>query len=220
VVAGGGPAGLECARRLAERGHQVELWEASDRLGGRLALAEQADPDLEGLLTWLIGGAEDAGVVLRTSSPVTAPVDADVLVWAAGGDWSSGDDLGLDDLRGWLRGERPLEGPVVVHGSGKAAVSIAVRARSEGHSVTLVPDGAVLAPELGLPGRFRLVAAADEAGVVVASEGDPAPTVVRIGRGPGSVPPSHPEVHVIGDAEGTGGLAAAFAAAARVATAI
>ena len=36
VVAGGGPAGLECARRLAERGHTVELWEAL-RSPGRAA---------------------------------------------------------------------------------------------------------------------------------------------------------------------------------------
>ena len=48
-----------------------------------------------------------------------------------------------------------------MRGSGKAAVSIALHAREDGHDVTLVPDGPVLAPELGLPGRFRLVAAAE-----------------------------------------------------------
>jgi 2,4-dienoyl-CoA reductase-like NADH-dependent reductase (Old Yellow Enzyme family) len=220
VVAGGGPAGLECARRLAERGHRVELWEASDRLGGRLALAEQADADLDGLLAWLIGGAEDAGVVIRTRAPVAAPVDADVLVWATGGDWSGGGDAGLDDLRPWLGGEGPLVGPVVVHGSSKAALSIAVRARADGHAVTLVPDGPVLAPELGLPGRFRLVAAAERAGVVVATGAGSAATVVRIRRGPGAAPPLQAELHVIGDADGAGGLTAAFAAAARVAAAV
>lgn len=220
VVAGGGPAGLECARRLAERGHRVELWEASDRLGGRLALAEQADADLAGLLAWLVGGAEDAGVVLRTGAPVTGAVDADVLVWATGAAWPGGADLGLDDVQSWLEGDAQLADPVVVHGSSKAAVSVALRARTESHTVTLVPDAPVLAPELGLPGRFRLVAALEQAGVVVAAEAVPAPTVVRIARGPGIAPPPHPEVHVIGDAEGTGGLAAAFLAAARVAAAI
>ena len=87
VVAGGGPAGLECARRLAERGHTVELHEASDQLGGRLRLAEAADPDLAGLLDWLVGAAEDAGVTIHLGSPVVEPPDADVLVWAVGAPW-------------------------------------------------------------------------------------------------------------------------------------
>lgn len=39
VVVGGGPAGLEAARVAALRGHQVVLFEASDRLGGQLHLA-------------------------------------------------------------------------------------------------------------------------------------------------------------------------------------
>ena len=168
LVAGGGPAGLECARRLAERGHVVELWEAGDRLGGRLALAERADPDLAGLLAWLIGGAEDAGVRVHLDQAVTRGVDADVLVWAVGSSWPSGGDLGVDDLRPWLDGSGSLGDPVEVHGSGTAAVSVALRARREGHDVTLVPNDPVLAPELGLPGRFRLVAAAEAAGVSIA----------------------------------------------------
>ena len=219
LVAGGGPAGLECARRLAERGHRVELWEAGDRLGGRLAMAEQADPDLAGLLAWLVGGAEDAGVTIHLNRAVGDDVDADVLVWATGGTWT-----GLDDLRDWLDGTASVASPLTVRGSSKAAVSIALRARADGVAVTLVPDDPVLAPELGLPGRFRLVAAAEQAGVVVRADPDTATTDATtdatISRSPCPSPPSHPEVHIIGDADGPGGLASAFASAARVAALI
>ena len=103
--------GSSAPRRLAERGHHVELWEASDRLGGRLALAEQADPDLAGLLAWLVGRRRGR----RRGDPhwtrrSTGAVDADVLVWAVGatGRWRS---LGVDDLRGWLDGTEPLGEP-------------------------------------------------------------------------------------------------------------
>jgi 2,4-dienoyl-CoA reductase-like NADH-dependent reductase (Old Yellow Enzyme family) len=212
VVAGGGPAGLECARRLAERGHEVELHEASDRLGGRLVLAEAADPDLDGLLAWLVGAAEDAGVRVHLGSPIVDPPDADVLVWAVGAPWPD-----LDDLEPWLLDGEPLASPVTIEGSGKAAVSLALHARSQGLDTALVPDGGVLAPELGLPGRFRLVAAAELAGVVIGSSPPASATVVHLGRGLGPPPPDHRAVHVIGDATGTAGLAAALRAAAEVA---
>ncbi len=39
LVVGGGPGGLEAARVARLRGHDVVLWEATDRLGGRLPLA-------------------------------------------------------------------------------------------------------------------------------------------------------------------------------------
>jgi 2,4-dienoyl-CoA reductase (NADPH2) len=39
MVVGAGPAGLEAATRAAEAGHQVELYEKSDRIGGQLWIA-------------------------------------------------------------------------------------------------------------------------------------------------------------------------------------
>ncbi|MDM7998886.1 MAG: FAD-dependent oxidoreductase [Dehalococcoidia bacterium] len=39
LVIGGGPAGMEAARTLAQRGHQVTLYEKSPKLGGQLNLA-------------------------------------------------------------------------------------------------------------------------------------------------------------------------------------
>lgn len=39
LVVGGGPAGMEFALRAANRGHQIELWERSHRLGGQLHMA-------------------------------------------------------------------------------------------------------------------------------------------------------------------------------------
>jgi hypothetical protein len=42
LVAGGGPAGLELAALLAERGHAVSLWEREQHLGGQVWIAGQA----------------------------------------------------------------------------------------------------------------------------------------------------------------------------------
>jgi 2,4-dienoyl-CoA reductase-like NADH-dependent reductase (Old Yellow Enzyme family) len=239
VVVGGGPAGLECARRLAERGHTVELWEASDRLGGRLALAEVADPDLAGLLAWLIGSAEDAGVQIHLEKRADAEslTGTDVVVWAAGATWapptpelatnpghirtgSVASSLVLDELRGWLGGYGSLGERVAVVGGGKAAVTLAGVAAARGSKVTLVSESTVLAPELGLPGRFRLVHDTESAGVelrIGSTDVPDADTVLSIGPGQPIAPPEGIEVHLIGDASGSVGLGPAFNAAKRVA---
>ena len=49
LVVGGGPAGLECARALGQRGYTVALAEAGRELGGRVA----REAKLSGLAAWL-----------------------------------------------------------------------------------------------------------------------------------------------------------------------
>ncbi len=231
VVVGGGPAGLECARRLAQRGHRVELWERGGGLGGRLALAEVADRDLLGLREWLVGAAEDAGVVVKLGQTAdTASLQAtgpDAVVWAAGATWDLDPELpGLAVVRDWLLGGDDPFGPtLVIKGGGKASVTIAGVAARAGHEVTLVSASPVLAPELGLPGRFRLVADTAAAGVDLrpgATELPAADSTIAIGPGPVDPPPGLDgiELHVIGDAAGTSGIAAGLAAAAEVAARI
>jgi 2,4-dienoyl-CoA reductase-like NADH-dependent reductase (Old Yellow Enzyme family)/thioredoxin reductase len=53
AVVGGGPAGMEVARRLSIRGFQVELFDAGKRLGGTLQFASIAYQPNERLLDWL-----------------------------------------------------------------------------------------------------------------------------------------------------------------------
>ena len=70
VVVGGGPGGMEAARRLATGGHEVVLLEKSDRLGGTLRFASLAYAANERLLDWLCSqvGSLDIDVRLKTEA--------------------------------------------------------------------------------------------------------------------------------------------------------
>ncbi|WP_199700354.1 NAD(P)/FAD-dependent oxidoreductase [Galactobacter valiniphilus] len=52
VVIGAGPAGLESARVLTERGHRVTVVDKADRLGGTMWFSTMTTPDNERLLRW------------------------------------------------------------------------------------------------------------------------------------------------------------------------
>ena len=99
LVAGGGPAGLEAARVCAERGHDVRLREAAEKLGGQVLLAAQASwrGDLTGIVDWRARELERLGVDLRLDCPVepgSVEDDVDVVIVATGGvpdlDWIDG----------------------------------------------------------------------------------------------------------------------------------
>ncbi len=72
LVAGGGPAGLEFARNAALRGHEVEVHEAMQRLGGQVAMAAGAPhrADVGAIVGWLEQEIDVLGVSVRLNAPV------------------------------------------------------------------------------------------------------------------------------------------------------
>jgi len=91
VVVGGGPAGLESARRAAEQGLSVRLLEQSDRLGGQVPLAAKPGwrRDLGDLIRYLETELRVLGVEVELGRPVTAgeaeQLGADALLVIATG---------------------------------------------------------------------------------------------------------------------------------------
>jgi len=90
LVVGGGPAGMEAAALAARRGHEVELWEATDRLGGALAWTERQPVrgEMAQLLDFQRAALARAGVrvVLHRRAEAQAILDhgADAAVLALG----------------------------------------------------------------------------------------------------------------------------------------
>ncbi|MEK8174613.1 NAD(P)-binding protein [Streptomyces sp. M19] len=77
VVVGAGPAGLEAARVLGERGHDVVLFEASDQPGGqiRLAASNPRRGDLAQIVDWRVSECKHVGPTCasgRTPRPTTS----------------------------------------------------------------------------------------------------------------------------------------------------
>ena len=91
VVVGGGPAGLEAVRTLAERGHDVILFEKRAQLGGLLweASAAPFKTDLRKYLEWSVRmTGQYANIDVRLSTEATpdliAKENADALIIAVG----------------------------------------------------------------------------------------------------------------------------------------
>ena len=91
VVVGGGPAGLEAARVCALRGHDTVLLEATDRLGGQVALAARAGwrREISGVTDWLADEIGRLGVTVKFSThadrDAVTDLDPDVVIIATGG---------------------------------------------------------------------------------------------------------------------------------------
>ena len=164
LVVGAGPAGLECARALGQRGYEVTLAEARDVLGGRVANESR----LPGLATWgrvrdyrvqqiqrmanvagLSGKpperAGDPGIRLSESRPghrrhLAARRRRPLAQRAACRAWTAGSVFTPDDV---FAGRR-LDGPVVIFDDDHYYMGgvLAEKLRLEGLDVTLVTPAA------------------------------------------------------------------------------
>ncbi|WP_176594566.1 FAD-dependent oxidoreductase [Sphingobium sp. EM0848] len=117
VIVGGGPGGMEAARRLNQAGARVTLIEKSDRLGGTLRFAALAYEPNERLLNWLRREIDKSSVDVRLKTEATpeliASLKPDKVIVAVGAVRDMppipGNDqdfvLSGDDLRGMMLGE-------------------------------------------------------------------------------------------------------------------
>jgi len=73
LVAGGGPAGLEAARRAAFAGHRVVLCESRAMIGGQLRLAARMPrrQEMEDIVRWYERQLSKLGVEVRLNTPVS-----------------------------------------------------------------------------------------------------------------------------------------------------
>ena len=123
VIIGGGPAGVECARVAASRGHQVRLFDERPSLGGALRELGRHRSEFADYCDRLAGRLHGVDVVLnhRVDAAELASFGADMVVLATGStEWIPPiTGLGLIPSFGsWelLRGEADLGGHVVIVG--------------------------------------------------------------------------------------------------------
>jgi 2,4-dienoyl-CoA reductase-like NADH-dependent reductase (Old Yellow Enzyme family) len=165
VVVGAGPAGLEAARVLAERGHQVSLHEAADRAGGQLLMgAVSWRRDLIGIVDWRLAELERLGVPVHYNSFMEAAdveaLDADLVILATGGVPQTGFGPGAEHaISAWdLIGRQvPVHGVVLVwDGTGRHPAPLAAEAAHEaGAKVTFATIDGTLAQDLTYPEATR-----------------------------------------------------------------
>ena len=158
IVVGGGPAGMEAARVLAERGHRVTLIEAAARLGGQLLVAAQAPGrrDLLGIVDWRQAELDRLSVDVRLNVWAEAAhilsETPDIVVVATGGipdlDWLEGAEH-CHSTWDLLTAEVAAQGDLLVYdGTGRQAAPSCALKLAPGRTVTFATPDAVPAVEM------------------------------------------------------------------------
>ncbi|WOI56848.1 NAD(P)-binding protein [Palleronia sp. LCG004] len=165
VVVGAGPAGLEAARILGLRGHEVRIFDAAARPGGQVILAANDwRRDLIAIVDWRIAELRALGIEVECNRFVEPSdireMDPDLALLATGGlpqtEFGPGDDLVLSawDIVG--RQVPPAAEILVWDNTGRHPALLAAHmAKSEGAEVQLATIDTNIGQDLVYPETFR-----------------------------------------------------------------
>jgi 2,4-dienoyl-CoA reductase (NADPH2) len=150
MIVGAGPAGLECAWVAAQRGHDVHVYEANGEVGGNIKYASKGlygDEELMKPIQFQKVQCDKAGVKFHFDTKVTPDLmeekDPDTVVIATGSKTTTPSVPGHDrpnvfTVHEALEGKANLGKRVVVWGSQKPAISIALILAEKGKKVVVV----------------------------------------------------------------------------------
>lgn len=147
LVIGGGVAGCEAARVLAERGHKPEIMERSDHLGGNLlaAGAPSFKEDDIALVRWYENEMQRLNVPVHFNAPVDPASklydEYDAVIVATGATpkkFPLGENAPVYTATDALLGKTPIGERVTVVGGGLVGCETALWLAQEGKHVTFV----------------------------------------------------------------------------------
>ena len=177
AVVGAGPGGLAAAVTAGQRGHDVTLFEADDRIGGQFNLAAQipGKEEFSETLRYFTNALADAGVTVRTGRRVAAAdlSDFDEVILATGVTPRIPELPGVDHPKvvtylQVLRDHVPVGDRVAILGAGGIGFDVAEYLTQSGESAALNPErffaewgidsshssrGGVVAAEVETPAR-------------------------------------------------------------------
>ena len=146
AVVGAGPAGLTAATVLAERGHEVDLFDAASQIGGQLNMASQVPgkEEFHEMLRYFRKRVEVTGVSLHLDTTVQAAdlQGFDEVIVATGVSPRNPRIPGQDHPKvlsyiDVLRHKKPVGRRVAVIGAGGIGFDVAEYLVGDGHSPTL-----------------------------------------------------------------------------------
>lgn len=145
AVVGGGPAGLEAARVLKLRGHDVTIFE-KNRLGGQLIEASEPEfkADIRGLTESMITAVKKLKIPIEKKEATPANLKKYDAVLCATGSTPTrlplpGGDLPIAvECSDFLNGKKKVGKKIVMLGVGLVGSETALQLAEEGHDVTLV----------------------------------------------------------------------------------
>lgn len=180
LVVGGGPGGMESARVLALRGHQVTLCDRGKRLGGQMLLASRLDSKTSWIkmVDYYEYQLARVGVDVRLETVVdeiyVQEHSPDVVIMATGAVPVSPPIPGMDehpqvlDVFKVLGGSLPEGKRVVVIGAQRAGADVAAHLGCRGYDVQFIvrgSDPSYVAANEGLSTRPLLMEELRESGV-------------------------------------------------------